>query len=69
MIFFVIFFIVIIILFGIVSSSGNGSNTSALDDISETEMMSDIYNDITGNKLDSIEKSFLFMYHQKNKKK
>ncbi len=68
MIIFVIFLIIIIILIGIASSSSNNSETSSLDDIAKTEMMSDIYNDITGDNLDPIEKNLLFMYHQKDKK-
>lgn len=69
MIIFVIFLIIIIILIGIASSFGNSSNTSSLNEISKTEMMSEMYKDITGKKLDPIEKNFLFMYHQKNNKK
>lgn len=68
MIIFIIVFIAIVILIGISSSINNNSEESSLDDIAKTEMMSDIYKDITGDNLDTIEKSILFMHNQKNKK-
>ena len=59
------------ILYNSITSENNNKsfndNSNTLNNIGKTEMMSDMYKDITGRNLDPIEKSILFM-HNKNKK-
>ena len=71
MIIFIIIVIVIIVSIAAITSEDNNKsyndNSNSLNNIGKTEMMSDMYKDITGKNLDPIEKSILFM-HNKNKK-
>lgn len=53
----------------IVTRDKEKSNNSSLtiNNITKTEMMADMYKDITGDKLDSVEKSILFIHNSKKK--
>lgn len=70
----VVFYIIIILIGSIVlyflkdDKSKNNNMSSDINNIAKTEMMADMYKDITGDKLDSVEKSILFM-HNSNKNK
>lgn len=44
------------------------SSSTSFKNIAKTEMMADMYKDITGKKLDEVEKSILFMHNSNNKK-
>ena len=71
MLIFIIVVIVIVVSIAAITSENNNKgfndNSNTLNNIGNTEMMSDMYKDITGRNLDPIEKSILFM-HNKNKK-
>lgn len=53
----------------IVTRDKEKSNNSSLtiNNITKTEMVADMYKDITGDKLDSVEKSILFIHNSKKK--
>ena len=68
-IFYIIMIIIGAIVLHIVTRDKEKSNNSSLtiNNITKTEMMADMYKDITGDKLDSVEKSILFMHNSKKK--
>lgn len=68
-IFYIIMIIIGAIVLHIVTRDKEKSNNSSLtiNNITKTEMMADMYKDITGDKLDSVEKSILFVHNSKKK--
>ena len=67
-IFYIIMIIIGAIVLHIVTRDKEKSNKSlTINNITKTEMMADMYKDITGDKLDSVEKSILFMHNSKKK--
>lgn len=68
-IFYIIMIIIGAIVLHIVTRDKEKSNNSSLtiNNITKTEMMADMYKDITGDKLDSVEKSILFIHNSKKK--
>lgn len=65
-VFTIVLIIVVAIIYGISESKTNGGKSS-LNNIAKTEMMSEMYRDITGENLDSVEKSLLFMKNSRKK--
>ena len=68
-IFYIIMIIIGAIVLHIVTRDKEKSNNSSLtiNNITKTEMVADMYKDITGDKLDSVEKSILFIHNSKKK--
>lgn len=69
----VVFYIIMIFIASIVlyilkeDKDKNKKMSSDINNIAKTEMMADMYKDITGDKLDSVEKSILFVHNSKKK--
>ena len=68
MVVFIIILVAVIILIDVIMWIFSGNSSSSIDNIATTETMNDMYKDISGKELDSVEKSILFMHNsEKNK--
>lgn len=68
MVVFIIILVAVIVLIDVIMWIFSGNSSSSIDNIATTEMMNDMYKDLSGKELDSVEKSILFMHNsEKNK--
>ena len=68
MVVFIIILVAVITLIDVIMWIFSGNSSSSIDNIATTEMMNDMYKDLSGKELDSVEKSILFMHNsEKNK--
>lgn len=68
MVVFIIILVAVIILIDVIMWIFLGNNSSSIDNIATTEMMNDMYKDLSGKELDSVEKSILFMHNSEENK-
>ena len=68
MVVFIIILVAVIILIDVIMWIFSGNSSSSIDNIATTEMMNDMYKDLSGKELDSVEKSILFMHNSEENK-
>ena len=68
MVVFIIILVAVIILIDVIMWIFSGNSSSSIDNIATTEMMNDMYKDLSGKELDSGEKSILFMHNSEENK-